>query len=176
MGLGAVRGRCGGKVGAVLKDEVDLFTHSFLFILCTNSLPVLRATGTLSGWPSTTWLSTHQTLMRQAKRVAATLPGSRGNALSRGPMPSFCAAGNVGTRPLPCTVSFCHSRAAAELIGLSVHLSLHFGSTVDTAVDSPVVAGSWKLIRLSVRLSCMVVSPVESPVVAIHAVGRVRCE
>ena len=91
-------------------------------------------------------------------------------------MPSFCAAQDVGTRPLPCTVSFCHSRAAAELIGLSVHLSLHFGSTVDTAVDSPVVAGSWKLIRLSVRLSCMVVSPVDSPVVAVHAVGRLQCD
>ena len=61
----------------------------------------------------------------------------------------------MGTRPLPCTVSFCHSRVAGELICLSVHLSLHFGSTVDTAVDSPVVAGSWKLIRLSTRLSHM---------------------
>ena len=52
-------------------------------------------------------------------------------------------------------MSFCHSRVAGELICLSVHLSLHFGSTVDTAVDSPVVAGSWKLIRLSTRLSHM---------------------
>jgi hypothetical protein len=59
----------------------------------------------------------------------------------------------MGTRPLPCTVSFCHSRVAGELICLSVHLSLHFGSPVDTAVDSPVVVGCWKLIRLSVRLS-----------------------
>jgi hypothetical protein len=50
-------------------------------------------------------------------------------------------------------VSFCHSRVAGELICLSVHLSLHFGSPVDTAVDSPVVVGCWKLIRLSVRLS-----------------------
>ena len=59
----------------------------------------------------------------------------------------------MGTRPLPCTVSFCHSRVAGELICLSVHLSLHFGSPVDAAVDSPVVVGCWKLIRLSVRLS-----------------------
>ena len=50
-------------------------------------------------------------------------------------------------------MSFCLSRAAVELIFLSVHLSLHFGSPVDTAVDSPVVVGCWKLIRLSVRLS-----------------------
>ena len=64
-------------------------------------------------------------------------------------MPSFCAAQDVGTRPLPCTVSFCHSRAAAELIRLSARLSLYFGSTV----DSRVVVGCLKLVRLSERLS-----------------------
>jgi len=67
----------------------------------------------------------------------------------------FCNAKDVGTRPLPCTVSFCHSRAAVELIRLTVHLSLRFGSPV----DSPVVAGCWKLIRLSARLSCRLSSP-----------------
>ncbi len=45
--------------------------------------------------------------------------------------------------------------AAGELIRLSVHLSLHIGLTV----DSPFV-DCLKLIRLSARLSCMVVSPV----------------
>ena len=61
----------------------------------------------------------------------------------------FCAAENVGTRPLPCTVSFCLSCAAGELIRLSTRLSLHFGSPV----DSPVVVGCFKLVRLSERLS-----------------------
>ena len=88
--------------------------------------------------------------MRQAKRDAARKPGSRGNALSRGRCHVSCAAENVGTRPLPCTVSFCHSHAVGEMICLSARLSLHFGSPV----DSPVVAGCWKLIRLSARLSC----------------------
>jgi hypothetical protein len=91
--------------------------------------------------------------MSQAKRDTAACMGSRGNALSRGPMPRFCAAQDVGTRPLPCTVSFCHSHAAGELIYLSVHLSLRFGSPVDLPVDSPVIAGCWKLIRLSAHLS-----------------------
>jgi hypothetical protein len=45
-----------------------------------------------------------------------------------------------------------HFHAAVELIRLSERLSLHFGSPV----DSPVVAGCWKLIRLSTRLSCNV--------------------
>jgi hypothetical protein len=46
-------------------------------------------------------------------------------------------------------VSFCHSHAAGELIRLSVHLSLHFGSPVDL----PVV-DCLNLIHLSARLSC----------------------
>jgi hypothetical protein len=68
-------------------------------------------------------------------------------------------------------VSFFHSRAAGELIRLSVHLSLHFGSPVDTAVDSPVVVGCWKLIRLSARLSLHFGSPVSTPVT--HVVSPV---
>jgi hypothetical protein len=64
-------------------------------------------------------------------------------------MPRFCAAQDVGTRPLPCTVRFCHSRAAGELIRLSARLSLYFGSTVDLRV----VVGCLKLVRLSTRLS-----------------------
>jgi hypothetical protein len=43
-----------------------------------------------------------------------------------------------------------HFLAAVELIRLSVRLSLHFASPV----DSPVVAGCWKLVRLSYHLSC----------------------
>ncbi len=62
--------------------------------------------------------------------------GSRGNALSRGPLPSFSAAQNVGTRPLPCTVSLCYSHAANELIRLSARLSLDFGLPVDSCVAS----------------------------------------
>jgi len=58
-------------VGAVLYDEVDSFIHSFMFFLCTNSLPAFRATRTLSGWPPTEWFSTHQTLMSQAQRDMA---------------------------------------------------------------------------------------------------------
>jgi hypothetical protein len=64
-------------------------------------------------------------------------------------MPSFCEAENVGTRPLPCTVSFCHSYAAGGLIRLSTRLSLHFGSTV----DSRVVGDCLELVRLSELLS-----------------------
>jgi hypothetical protein len=44
--------------------------------------------------------------------------------------------------------------AAGDLICLSAHLSLHFGSTVDTAVDSSVV-DCLKLFSLSERLSHM---------------------
>jgi hypothetical protein len=66
-------------------------------------------------------------------------------------MPSFCDAKDVGTRPLPCTVSFCHSHAVGELIRLSARLSLYFGPTVDLRV----VVGCLKLIRLSARLSRM---------------------
>ena len=64
-------------------------------------------------------------------------------------MPRFCAAKDVGTRPLPCTVSFCLSYAAGELIRLSTRLWLNFGSPV----DSRVVVGCLKLVRLSERLS-----------------------
>ncbi len=46
-------------------------------------------------------------------------------------------------------MSFCHSRAAGELIRLSGHLSLRFGPPVDL----PVIVGCLKLIRLSTRLS-----------------------
>ena len=70
-------------------------------------------------------------------------------------MPSFCAAQNVGTRPLPCTVSFCHSHTVDELIRLSARLSLHFGLAVNLRVDLPVMVGCLKLIRLSERLSHM---------------------
>ena len=71
-------------------------------------------------------------------------------------MPSFSDAKDVGTRPLPCTVRFCHSRAAGELIRLSARLSLYFGSPVDLRV----VVGCLKLIRLSARLSLHFGSPV----------------
>jgi hypothetical protein len=77
-------------------------------------------------------------------------------------------------------VSFCHSRAAGELIRLSEHLSLRFGSPVDL----PVVAihavrgadankhtrkaghfhAAGELIRLSSRLSSRFGSPVVPPV------------
>jgi hypothetical protein len=74
--------------------------HSFLFVLCTNSLPVLRATRTLSGWLSTEWFSTHQTLLSQAKRDTAACMGSRGYALSRGPLPSFLRSRKRGHKAL----------------------------------------------------------------------------
>ena len=60
-------------------------------------------------------------------------------------------------------MSFCHSRAAGKLIRLSVHLSLRFGPPVDLPVDSPVIAGCWKLIRLSARLSCCLSWPFTQP-------------
>lgn len=40
--LGAIWGHCGGNVGAVLYDEVDSFTHLFMFILCTNPRRIQR--------------------------------------------------------------------------------------------------------------------------------------
>jgi hypothetical protein len=55
-------------------------------------------------------------------------------------------------------VSLCYSRAAGELIQLSARVSLNFG----LPVDSCVVIGGVKLIRLSARLSRMVMSPVRA--------------
>ena len=59
----------------------------------------------------------------------------------------------MGTRPLPCTLNLCHSRATGELIRLSARLSLDFGVTVGLRVDLPVIVGCLKLIHLSERLS-----------------------
>ena len=75
-------------------------------------------------------------------------------------MPSFCEAENVGTRPLPCTLSLCYAQAAGELIRLSAHLSFNSG----LPVGSRVAPEPTKLVRLSACVSCMVVSPVEPPV------------
>jgi hypothetical protein len=36
---GAVRGHCGGKVGAVLYDEVDSFIHSFIHVYPLHQFP-----------------------------------------------------------------------------------------------------------------------------------------
>ena len=155
-----------------------------------HQIPVPSSSNTLPGcclWPPvccvalppTDQFAIHLAWTRQAKRdtVSLRLIGVSGHRPEQGGRCQvFCDAKDVGTRPLPCTVSFCHSHAAGELIRLSVHLSLYFGSPVDL----PVASALTKLICLSERPSCMVVSPVESPVmslvVTIHVVGRVRCE
>jgi hypothetical protein len=90
-----------------------------------------------------------------------------GQRPEQGPMPSFYEAENVGTRPLPCTVSFCHSHAVGEMICLSARLSLHSGS--------PVVA-FWFACRFACRLCTDEIdSPVRTTVVHGCVACRVTC-
>ena len=128
-----------------------------------HQIPVPSSSNTLPGcclWPPvccvalppTDQFAIHLAWTRQAKRDTASLRliGVSGHRPEQGGRCQvFCDAKDVGTRPLPCTVSFCNSPAAGELMRLSTRLSLHFGSTV----DSRVVVGCLKLVRLSERLS-----------------------
>lgn len=147
MLLGAVRGHFGGKVGAVLCDEVDSFIHVCPLHPFLARLPGhLHLVGLV---PGRMVFNTPDIGESSAARHSGLTRVSGQRPEQGADAKFFAQKKNVGTRPLPCTVSFCLSYAAGELIRLSTHLSLHFGSTV----DSRVVIGFLKLVRLSERLS-----------------------
>ena len=64
--------------------------------------------------------------------------GVSGQRPEQGAAATFSHSRNVGTRPLPCTVSLCPSPAADELIDLSTRLPLDFDLAVNSDVASSV--------------------------------------